>query len=314
MIRPALTVAWLVVSLNTTLNAQSHESSADSADVLVLDHDFSTGGEMVRVFLYDLQVYRAELSTPDVTLQIRSRSNSGMKPLRVYPISDMQSPSGSSAAEIYPDQDGEYDIRPIAIQGSRISTRLRLYRDVSESRRRISRSSRPGWELGVELGGGWHSGFVQSNIAPAVGSEPSAGTDIEGCLSARSAPKSQRFSMCVLGVSHQSQHRAPSVVWVYTEPRLGVQLGRDQHGYSSWEAGPVFRFGVGIAASSSTARTFAPGVFLARHIRPSKKTAGWTLQLSYHLALFDGFKNPAGTGDPITPKSHRVSFGVGWYK
>lgn len=309
MIRPAFAAAWLAVCLSTTLGAQTHQPSADSADVLVLDHDFTTTREVVRVFLYDMQVYRAELSTEDVSLQIRARSNSGMKALRVYPIGSRS--SGGTVAEIYPDQDGEYEIQPISIQGSRISTRLRLYRDVSESSRRLGAMSRPRWEIGVELSGGWHSGFVQSNVAPPVGGEPSAGTDIEVCLSARSAPKSQRFAMCVLGASYQSQHRAPSVMWVYTEPRLGILLGRDQHGYSSWEAGPVFRFGVGIDAASSTARTFAPGVFLARHIRRSKEAAGWTFQLSYHRAFFHGFT--AGTGDPITPKSHRVSFGVGWY-
>jgi hypothetical protein len=312
MIRSACAVAWLVVCFSSTLPAQSPGSAADSADVLVLDHDFTTTGEVVRVFLYDMQVYRAELSTEDVSLQIRARSNSGTKTLRVYPIFGSRS-SGVTVAEIYPDQDGEYEIRPVSLQGSRTSTRLRLYRDVSESRRRLTAMSRPRWEIGVELGGGWHSGFVQSNVAPPIGSEPSAGKDIELCLTARSAPKSQRFGMCVLGVSHQSQNRAPSVMWVYTEPRLGILLGRDQYGYSSWEAGPLFRFGVGIDASSSTARTFAPGVFLARHIRTSKAAAGWTLQLSYHRAFFHGFTT-AGTGDPVTPKSHRVSLGIGWYR
>jgi hypothetical protein len=313
MSRLAVAVAWLViVCLGSPLRAQSARPAADSTDVLVLDYDFATGGEIVRVFLNDMQVYRAELSSQDVTLEIRGRF-SGMKALRVYPILDSRSSSGSTVVEIYPDQDGEYEIRPISIQGSRISTRLRLYRDLSESRRRMAVVNQPGWELGVELGGGWHSGFAQTSVTPAIGSESGAGTDIEGCLSARSAPKVPRFGMCVLGVSHQSQTGAPNLLWVYTEPRLGV-LRPDRQGYSSWEMGALFRFGVGIN-SSGTPRVLAPGLFLSRHMRRSRQGTSWTLQLSYSLGFFKGFKRPQfSTEDPFTPKSHRVSFGVAWYK
>jgi hypothetical protein len=216
--------------------------------------------------------------------------------------------------EIYPDQDGEYEIRPISIQGSRIATRLRVYRDITESRRRMATTGQAGWDLGVEVGGGWHSGFAQTSIVPAIGSEPNGGTDIEACLSARSAPKIPRFGLCVLGVSHQSQSGAPNMLWVYTEPRLGV-LRPDRNGYSSWEMGALFRFGVDITSASPTTRIFAPGVFLSRHIRKNPKGTSWSLQVSYSRAFFKGFKKPDfSTGDAFTPKSHRISFGVGWYK
>jgi hypothetical protein len=313
MSRPALAAAWLVLCLCSPLRAQTAQPIRDSTDVLVLDHDFATGGEIVRVFLNDMQVYRAELSSQDVSLEIRARF-SGMKGLRVYPILDPRSPSGSSVVEIYPDQDGEYEIRPFSIQGSRISTRLRLYRDLSESRRRMAAASKPGWEVGVELGGGWHSGFVQTSVVPAIGSEPNGGTDVEACLSARSAPKTPRFGMCVLGVSHQSQSGAPSMLWVYTEPRLGV-LRPDRNSYSSWEMGALFRFGVDINSASPTPRIFAPGIFLSRHIRRNPEGSSWSLQMSYSRAFFKGFKKPLfGSGDPFTPKSHRISFGIGWYR
>lgn len=313
MASPALAAAWLVLCLGTPLWAQTPAPATDSTDVLVLDHDFATGGEVVRVFLNDKQVYRAELSSQDVTLQVRARF-SGMKALRVYPILNPRASSGASAVEIYPDQDGEYEIQPISIQGSRISTRLRLYRDISESRRRMAAISKPGWEVGVELAGSWHSGFAQTSVTPAVGGEPSGGTDVEGCLSARGAPKNPRFGMCVLGVSHQSQSGAPSLLWVYTEPRLGL-LRPDKHGYSSWEMGALFRFGVDINSGTPTARVFAPGVFLSRHIRRSQGGSSWSLQLAYSRAFYKGFQKPDfGAWDSFTPKSHRISFGVGWYK
>jgi hypothetical protein len=304
--------AWLVLCLSTPLLGQTAQPSTDSTDVLVLDHDFATGGEIVRVFLGDMQVYRAELSSQDVTLQIRARF-SGMKALRTYPILDSQSPSGSSIVEIYPDQDGEYEIRPVSIQGSRISTRLRLYRDVSESRRRVASAGKRGWEAGVELAGAFHSGFSQSSVTPAIGSEPSGGTDVEACLSARSTSKTPRFGMCVLGVSNQSQRGAPGIVWVYTEPRLGV-LRTDATGFSSWEMGALLRFGVGISSRSSSPTLFGPGVFLARNIRSSLQGTGWSFQLSYTRAFFKSFKKPLGGGDAFVPSSNRISFGVGWYK
>lgn len=312
MTRPALVIAWLVLCTGTPLRAQSPQPSPDSSDVLILDHDFATGGEVIRVFLNDMQVYRAELSSPDVTLEIRARF-SGMKALRAYPILGPVSASGASILEIYPDQDGEYEIRPLSLQGSRIATRLRLYRDASESRRRMTVINKPGWELGVELAGSWHSGFAQTSVTPLATNDPSGGTDIEGCLSARSAPKVPRFGMCVLGVSHQSQSGAPSILWVYTEPRLGV-LRTDPQGYSSWEAGALLRFGVGIN-SLSTPRILAPGVFLSRHIRASRDGSSWTLQLAYSRGFFKGFNRPDfTTARSYTPKNHRVTFGVGWYR
>lgn len=311
--RPALGAVLLVVCLGAPLRAQGRPEAADSADVLVLDHDFTAADEIVRIFLTDGEVYRAELSSEDVTLLLRSR-HSGMPIPRIYPISDFRSPSGSSVVEIYPDRDGEYEIRPISLQGSRISTRIRIYRDIRGSRRRMAAASKSGWELGVELGGGWHSGFVQTSLLPAPGSEPNGGTDIEGCLSARSASKTPRFGMCVLGVSHQSQSGAPNMLWVYTEPRLGV-LRPDRNGYSSWEMGALFRFGVDILRASPTPRVLAPGVFLSRHIRKTRSGATWSLQVAYSRAFFKGFKKPLfSTGESFTPKSHRISFGVGWYK
>jgi len=119
--------------------------------------------------------------------------------------------------------------------------------------------------------------------------------------------------MCILGVSHQSQRGTSSLLWVYTEPRLGVPR-HDRHGYSSWEMGALFRFGVGINSGVLSPRIYAPGVFLSRHIRRNPQGAGWTLQLSYSRAFYKGFSRATATGSPVTPKSHRLSFGVGWYR
>ena len=62
MIRPAATLVCLTACLTISLRAQTPDAAAatDTADVLVLDHDYTGPNEFVRVFLQDGQVYRAE--------------------------------------------------------------------------------------------------------------------------------------------------------------------------------------------------------------------------------------------------------------
>jgi hypothetical protein len=302
---------WLLVWLTTTGVAQSAGNVADSADVLVVDHHFAAPGELVRIFLQDKQVYRVELSSIDVTLELRPRFT-GMPVPRLYLISDSQSPSGSSVFEIYPDRDGEYEIRPVSIQGSRISTRVRIYRDLNESGRRMGTGNQPGWDLGIEIAGGWHSGYQQSNSAPVGGSSPDGGTDLEGCVTARNPPRVRRLSMCILGVGHQSQRGAPNIFWIYTEPRVSL-LGSN-FGVSHWEAGVSLRFGIGINSGSSVSPSaIAPGLFVARHFRSNPDGSGWSLQASYSRSFFR-FRVPPSVLGGGTPESNRVSLGFGWYR
>jgi hypothetical protein len=96
MYRPALAAAGLVACLASRLPAQAHPAVPDSADILIVDHEFSAGvGEFTRVFLQAAQVYRAELTTEDVTLELRSVGRQVRLP-RVYPLVASQSPSGGS--------------------------------------------------------------------------------------------------------------------------------------------------------------------------------------------------------------------------
>ena len=121
---PGLRPLFVAVSLMlaSPLGAQdvpgaSSRPEADTADVLVLDHDFATGGgEFVRVFLESRQVYRAELSTADVTLQIRAIGGKIRAP-RVYAMLGAESSSGVSEVEMYPDVDGQYEVRPVTGAG-----------------------------------------------------------------------------------------------------------------------------------------------------------------------------------------------------
>ena len=293
--------------------AQTTTATADSADVLVVDHDFVALGEFVRLFLLDKQVYRAELSSENVTLQIRPRVP-GMRTPRIYEITSAQSPSGSSVVEIYPDQDGEYELRAISLHGSRLPSRLRLYRDVSESNRRLAPSNHSPWDLGFEVAGGWHSGFSQSSPAPATGTSLSSGSNVEACFSARSTPGVPRLNLCILGLSHQSQHGTGNILWMYTEPRVRI-LGHARPGISNWEAGALLRFGVGVVAGGSMKPTVVgPGIYVARHLRSKSTGMGWSFQAAYSRPLYRGFSNATAVNRWVTRGSNRVSFGVGWYQ
>ena len=312
MSRTFCTAVWLLAWFATPGFGQT-AATPDTADVLMVDHDFGALGEQVRLFLQAKQVYRAELSSEDVTLVIRAKTR-GIPEARVYPVSNELSPSGGSVFEIYPDRDGEYEISAISLQGSQLSTRLRLHRDVRESRRRMATANKPGWELGIEVAGGWHSAFAQSSAAVPLGGErPDAGSDIEACLTARNAPGAPRINLCVLGVSHQSQHDAPNILWVYTEPRVRL-IGRARPGLSNWELGPLFRFGVGISGGIKTPVVLGPGIYVARHIRKDSDGSGWSLQVSYIRAFYRGFGSLSDGSSEWRPQSNKLSFGVGWYQ
>jgi hypothetical protein len=121
--------------------------------------------------------------------------------------------------------------------------------------------------------------------------------------------------MCVMGQDYQSQSGAKTILWVYTEPRFGV-LGGVRPGQSSWDAGALLRFGVGlISASPASPIVLGPGLYVARHLGVSPAGAGWTIQASYSRAYFLGFtRSSTEVGETVTPQSHRLSLGVAWYR
>jgi hypothetical protein len=287
------------------------KATRDTSQVLVLDHDFSSLGEIVRVFLQDGQVYRAEVGSPNALLEIRGVVRTTQAP-HVYPFLASQTPSGSTFLEIYPEKDAEYEIRSIAIGGNNLPTRLRLYRDVGASARRQHVRASRSWEIGIEAGGGWHSGFAQSGGVTPVVADFAGGGALEACFTARARALASRFSACVIGLGHQSQSDARSILWVYTEPRLRL-VGSGGTGRSGWELGPLFRFGAGmISASAETPLLVAPGVYVARSIAGSRG-GRWSLQASYARAFYSNFGRPQGV-EAATPKGHRITFGVGWYR
>jgi hypothetical protein len=292
--------------------AQGQQASAPppqpidtNADVLVLDHNYTGPDEYVRVFLERGQVYRAELSTADVTLSIRTPGGRTHPP-RVYPIRERESASEASTYELYPDADAEYEIRPLAIVGGGVATHLLLYRDVRESHRRMAVVSEPGWDIGFEFGSGWHSGFAQT-IGPVTG-EFHGGTDVEACFSARQ--QAGRVNLCAFGLSYQSQVGDPSILWFFTEPRLRL-LGRSQRG-GAWDGGMLTRFGLGsIERAGFTPWVLSPGAYLARRLGDD---GSWLLRGSWAYAWYMGFGTTGGISGDQTRHGTRFTLGIDWLK
>jgi hypothetical protein len=305
-------VVWLFVCLVPGLAAQSEPEEAEATDVLVVDHDFVGVNEIVRVFLQAKQVYRAELNSPDVTVAIRPPVGRGKIP-RVYPHLALDTPSGMSVVEIHPDEDGEYELRSVGRAGGGVLTRLRLYRDVRESKRREAIASRPGWEIGVELAGGWHSEYNPGSVGSVAAEGWHAGADIEGCFVARNAPGLARLGMCAVGLGRESRSQAASVFWIFSEPRFRL-LGKSQRGQANWELGALFRAGIGIiSASAYDPIILAPGLYVARHVRAKPDGSGWSIMASYHHATVRNVNRDVGTQASERPTSERLRFGFGWY-
>jgi hypothetical protein len=168
MSRTFCTAVWLLAWFATPGFGQT-AATPDTADVLMVDHDFGALGEQVRLFLQAKQVYRAELSSEDVTLVIKAKTR-GVPEARVYRISNELSPSGGSVFEIYPDRDGEYEISAIGLQGSRSPPGCACIG--------MFASPAAGWQPRTSLDGSLASKWRAAGIVPSA--QSSAAVPLDG--------------------------------------------------------------------------------------------------------------------------------------
>lgn len=303
MSRLAFTAVWLGFCLTTTLQAQTDTVRSDNADVLLVAVDLVVGTlEPVRVFLQQGQVYRVELTRNDLGLQFRTPARSIQAPF-FSALEGGSRPSGGSAFEVYPRADALYEMR---ITGGLYGepTTIKLYRDISASKRRQKIIASPGWEIGMEVAFGRHSAYpiTRSSFGtPAPVGE--AGADVDLCFSVRGAAASQGdVSGCAVGVGYQSRPGAESnVVWIFTEPRFRIAGSRS--GRSAFEAGFITRLGLGIVSGiNANPVSVAPGLYLARQIRRDGARGGWNVIASYARVWI------SGTDDA---QSNRFAIGLG---
>jgi hypothetical protein len=275
--------------LGTAMAATAQQDSTtpvmaarDSADVLVLEHDFTGPGEFARVFLLKGQVYRAVLSTGDASLEI-SPLKGGPPVFFAREESDAPGASGTTVLSVYPRSDAEYQIR--LIQGGPIVT-LRLYRDIRASRRRQKVLSEPGWEIGAEIAAGGHTGFLLNTARNGVTDSDRGGLHLEGCFSARSGPGVLAYvSGCAIGLAWDSRPKSRGTLWFFLEPRIRLYGGRPR-GRSNTEIGGLLRAGFGMVNKASVTPTLiAPGAYLTRNIRKNLAGKGWAFTLAWRHYL-----------------------------
>ncbi|HXE57368.1 MAG TPA: hypothetical protein VNK43_05165 [Gemmatimonadales bacterium] len=249
---------------STTARADSATAPADSTDPLIAVHDFTGGGEFLRVFLQAGMVYQAELKSPDFAFVIRPL-RSGVEPPFMARVTSGPSASGGAVYEIYPREDAEYEIRPAAGYGI---TTLALCRDVEQSRRRQRSSTARAGKSGWRSRAGSTAATTCSGTAASTSYEARSGGVVEACFSARNAPSASRVSGCAVGFGYEWRPSARDVVWAFIEPRLRV-IGGESRGKSNTELGVLFGAGLGDEqrGSSSILWQLTPGDYVARHLR-----------------------------------------------
>jgi len=282
-----VTATVLVVGRAMAATAQQDSTrpvieAKDSTDVLVLDHDFTGPGEFARVFLLKGQVYRAELSTGDASLEIYPVKG-GPPVFFAREESDAPGASGTTVLSVYPRADAEYQIR--LIQGGPVVT-LRLYRDIRASRRRQKVLSEPGWEIGGEVAFGGHTGYLLNTTSGGITDSDRSGLHVEGCFSARSGPGILQYvSGCAIGMAWDTRPRSKGTLWIYLEPRIRFLGGRPR-GQSNTEIGTLLRVGFGMINKVSVTPTLvAPGLYATRNIRRNLAGKGFAFTLAWHHYL-----------------------------
>ena len=247
MITRQLALLWLASMMTArSVHAQDTTAVADSAvtrdsvDVLLVDHSFTAPGEFVRVFLQKGEVYRAELSSSDVALNVQPRPSG---PPAFVSRTEESGAAGRLVFEIYPRTDKEHEITVLGLGDAVV--RLQLYHDMKASKRRQDMINQPGWEIGVEAAGGYHTGYLL-NLDPALLTDSDQGSwDVEGCFSALSCPGIARvLSGCAIGIGWHNRPESSGVLWFFIEPRLRI-VGGKARGKSNTEVGALFRVAIG---------------------------------------------------------------------
>jgi hypothetical protein len=317
-----LALLWLA-SVGTAGSVHAQDTTAvrdsvvveDSTDVLVVDHSFTAPGEFVRVFLQKGEVYRAELTTADVSLDVHPRPSG---PPAFVSRTEESGAGGRLVFEIYPRTDKEHEITVLGLGDAVV--RLQLYHDFKASQRRRNIINQPGWEIGVEAAGGYHSGYLL-NLDPAVTDDVAKGSwDVEGCFSARSGPGIARvLSGCAIGIGWHNRPESTGVLWFFIEPRLRI-LGGKPRGQSNTEVGALFRVAIGeVNKSNINPFMLAPGAYLSRHLRSGPTGKGWSFTLAYAHMFISNLGNKMGSGFSTTEsfgsqEADRMTFAIGWYQ
>lgn len=175
-----------------------------------------------RVFIAELHFARDSSGTPTLELKkdmvyVAEVVGRGMPVLKVVgsgrnafvvPIADGEQPP---RFQIYPFQTGLYSVS-LEDQDSTETATLRLYRDVTQTRR-VREVKETGGIVGFVFAAGVHSGLGLDSVA---GPAPRGGSNYEACLLMQS---SDRFATCLGGARQYMPDQDYVAGWLFIEER-----------------------------------------------------------------------------------------------
>lgn len=311
--RRTLRFTALAVTLTTTsLTAQQPDTLPNDRDVLVLDHDFTGGGEFARAVLLKYEVYRAELSTNAAAIEVYPLK--GGQPVFIM-REETGYASGSGLYTLYPTETKEYQFR--LVSGGPV-VRLKVYRDIKRSQRRNKMMTEPGWEIGGEIALGGHTGYLLNTTPGNVADSQKDGLDIEGCFSARSGPGALQYvSGCAFGLGWDQRSGSRGTAWVFIEPRVRL-FGGKARGISNDEIGLLGRVSMGfISGINRNPKMVAIGAYATRNVRWNSSGKGLSFTLAYRQGWVSGLGMVGGgmVGEPFGKQTtHRFNFAIGYYQ
>ena len=240
-VRALLTTTLLAAVLVTAslLQGQGEATSRDSGRVLLFELQFSPDStESVVAVLERGVVYWAELTGPG-TLAFQPVRRRG-RPAFLVPDT-ARANDHHRRFEVYAVHAGPHAVT-VSERPPGSAAGLRLYRDVIETRRIVSKLDRQP-AIGVVIGGGLHSGY---RLHPTSGADADRGQDVEGCVLAETGG---RFGTC-LGVGRQTlPGEGLTATWIFIEQRGGLVSARWVGGRRT-DLGASLRYGQVLSAGT----------------------------------------------------------------
>lgn len=288
-------VVGLLLAASVSAAAQGADPLADSARVLILEHQFQGLTDTAVVTLDRRVVYWAEVSGGQEAPAFQPVRGSRW-PALVVPVGE-QTADGIRGFEVHPSSTGAHVVSLPDVAPGTPAT-LRLYRNQAETDRLAAAHDRD-FAVGLLLGGGFHTAYRLDPVDPGH-----PGGDVEGCLLAETGG---RFGAC-LGIGRQMlPHAGYALTWFFIEPRARLASG-SVIGSSRTDLGAALRLA---QASESGPRNESPSLiafalYITQHLAAEERRRGWRLYSAWHYGRLG---NVAETEHRST---HRFTAGLMW--
>jgi hypothetical protein len=240
--------------LAPALAAQTSPPPDGPGSRLLVDVTFhSQTYEPIRIFLASGRKYRAQVTEPNLILQVRSYE--GKQLPMVVSVNLGADASGRSDVELRPRVDGEFELSPIYVYAGRpVRFQLWALPLPDEVPAKVATPVTGGLEFGLELSAGSHGEFQGS-----LENYGEAGTSLTACGAFRGVGGvAGRLWGCAVGVEVEEGATDGNFTYVYTEPRFRFLGGA---GGFPIEGGVVLRLDFGDAKDGRGAGKYGFGLY-----------------------------------------------------